>query len=432
MLFNFIIFLLTIIFLIFFIIKKPYIIIKTKKIQTFYFAPVIGAICLLITQKGLAQSFIQQITTNNAVNPIKILVLFLCVSFLSVVIDYLNFFDFIANWCANRFQKSQFHLFFTFYILIAILTIFTSNDIIILTFTPIICLFSKKMKIDPIPYLIMEFVTANTYSMLLVIGNPTNIYLTNFFHISFMEYISNMLIPTMVAGMVSLCLLLMLFYKKLKTPLKINYQEEIKIQHKGLLIVALIHLGICLFSLCIANLLKIEMYLLCLIVASSLCLILILVSLFTKKNHIKSCLLKLPYNLIPFLLSMFVLVLSLKEVNVFTSLATYYNKINNKYVLRYQYGFGSLFSANVLNNIPMTLAYSFIMENTNISSFSSTIYPCIVASNIGAYLTPIGSLAGIMWLDILKNKDIHYGFKEFIKYGFIFAPLTLFVTLLFF
>jgi len=291
---------------------------------------------------------------------------------------------------------------------------------------------SKKMKIDPIPYLIMEFVTANTYSMLLVIGNPTNIYLTNFFHISFMEYISNMLIPTMVAGMVSLCLLLMLFYKKLKTPLKINYQEEIKIQHKGLLIVALIHLGICLFSLCIANLLKIEMYLLCLIVASSLCLILILVSLFTKKNHIKSCLLKLPYNLIPFLLSMFVLVLSLKEVNVFTSLATYYNKINNKYVLRYQYGFGSLFSANVLNNIPMTLAYSFIMENTNISSFSSTIYPCIVASNIGAYLTPIGSLAGIMWLDILKNKDIHYGFKEFIKYGFIFAPLTLFVTLLFF
>lgn len=432
MLFNLIIFLLTIVLLIFFIVKKPHIIIKNKKIQTFYFAPVIGAICLLITQKGLAHSFIQQITMNNEVNPIKILVLFLCISFLSVVIDYLNFFDYIANWCTNRFQKSQFHLFFTFYILIAVLTIFTSNDIIILTFTPIICLFSKKMKINPIPYLIMEFVTANTYSMLLPIGNPTNIYLTNFFHIPFIEYIANMLIPTIVAGIISLFLLLVLFYKQLKTPLKTTYQEKIKIQHKGLLIVALIHLGICLFSLCIANLLKIEMYLLCLMVASSLCLILALISLLTKKNHIKYCLLKLPYNLIPFLLSMFVLVLSLKEVNVFTSIATYYNQINNKYILRYQYGFGSLLSANILNNIPMTLAYSFIMESANSLSFSSTVYPCIVASNMGAYLTPIGSLAGIMWLDILKNKDIHYGFKEFLKYGLILAPLTLVVTLLLF
>lgn len=431
MILSLIVFCLTIVALILLIIKKPYIIIKNKKIQTFYFAPAVGAICLLMTQKGLAYSFIQQITTNNEVNPIKILILFLCISFLSVVIDYLNFFDYIANWCVNRFKKSQFRLFFTFYILIAILTIFTSNDIIILTFTPIICLFSKKMKIDPIPYLIMEFVTANTFSMVLPIGNPTNIYLTNFFHINFIEYISTMFIPTLIAGFVSFILLILLFYKKLKTEIKVEYQEKTYIKQKKILIISLIHLGVCILLLCIADIIKVEMYIICFIVAISLSLILIVTSIITKKNHIKECLLKLPYNLIPFLLSMFILVLSLEKANIFASIASYYNKISNEYILRYQYGFGSLFSANILNNIPMTLAYSFIIDEAKISSFTSTIYPCIIASNIGAFLTPIGSLAGIMWLDILKNKEVNYGFKEFLKYGLIIAPITLFISLLF-
>lgn len=59
--------------------------------------------------------------------------------------------------------------------MVAILTIFTSNDIVILTFTPFICYFSKNAKINPIPYLVAEF-AATTYSMMLIIGNPTNIY----------------------------------------------------------------------------------------------------------------------------------------------------------------------------------------------------------------------------------------------------------------
>lgn len=431
MILTLIIFFITIGMLVLLITKKPYVTIKSKRIQTFYFAPIIGAICLLITQEGLAASFIQQITTNNEVNPIKILILFLCISFLSVVIDYLNFFDFIANWCANHFQKSQFCLFFTFYILIAILTIFTSNDIIILTFTPIICLFSKKMKIDPIPYLIMEFITANTFSMILPIGNPTNIYLTNFFQIHFLEYISTMLIPTLVAGCVSLFLLILLFHKKLKTKISISYYEKTNIKNKKLLIISLIHLFLCLFSLCLADIINIEMYIICLFIASSLFIIFIIASIREKKNYIKECLLKLPYNLIPFLLSMFILVLSLKRINIFINIASYYNLINNEYFLRYACGFSSLFSANILNNIPMTLAYSFIIENVNNHSFASTIYPCIIASNLGAFLTPIGSLAGIMWLDILKNKEVHFTFKKFLKYGLIITPITFFITLLF-
>ena len=72
--------------------------------------------------------------------------------------------------------------------MVAILTIFTSNDIVILTFTPFICYFSKNAKINPIPYLVAEFAAANTYSMMLIIGNPTNIYLATSASIDFISY----------------------------------------------------------------------------------------------------------------------------------------------------------------------------------------------------------------------------------------------------
>ena len=59
----------------------------------------------------------------------------------------------------------------------------------------------------------------------------------------------------------------------------------------------------------------------------------------------------------------------------------------------------------------------------------NNIYTVIAASNIGAYLTPIGALAGIMWLGLLKN--VKYSFLNFIQYGSILAiPAILIVILM--
>lgn len=288
------------------------------------------------------------------------------------------------------------------------------------------------MQINPLPYLIMEFVTANTYSMLLPIGNPTNIYLSTYFHISFHEYISHMFFPTIVAGLVSFCVLLLLFHQHLKVKMTISYHEEIKIEHKNLLFIALIHLGVCLILLCIADFLHIEMYILSSIIAISLFLFLIIFSIFTKnRNELKNCFHKLPFTLIPFLLSMFVLVLSLNNAGIFNKISHYYEQISNSFHLRFHYGIGGLFVANILNNIPMSLAYSFIIHDIPLNSFSTNVFPSIIASNIGAYFTPIGSLAGMMWMDILKHKNVSYGFKDFLKYGSILAPITLLFSLLF-
>ncbi|HHU24513.1 MAG: hypothetical protein PHG08_06190 [Bacilli bacterium] len=53
-------------------------------------------------------------------------------------------------------------MFLYLYVITSVLTVYTANDIIILTFTPFIGYFAKYTKINPIPYLIAEFVATSS------------------------------------------------------------------------------------------------------------------------------------------------------------------------------------------------------------------------------------------------------------------------------
>ena len=189
------------------ILFKPNIKVKNINISTFFIPALIGAIILLIFNIVPIKNVFDAFTSVSSVNPIKILLLFISIALISISLDELGFFKYIAIKALNKCHNNQYVLFFILYALVAVLTIFTSNDIIILTFTPFIVYFAKHAKINAIPYLIMEFITANTYSMLFTIGNPTNIYLSSYFNISFLDYFKVMYLPTLLAGLSSLIIL---------------------------------------------------------------------------------------------------------------------------------------------------------------------------------------------------------------------------------
>ena len=155
--------------------------IKTKRFEfnTFWLVCLLGAGLILLCNGVTVDDVKQGLFENSSINPIKILILFFSMTFLSIFLD-------------EKFKANQFVLFITMYLMVAILTIFTSNDIVILTFTPFICYFCKNAKISPLPYLIAEFAAANLYSMLLIIGNPTNIYLASSSNIDFMPTLINL------------------------------------------------------------------------------------------------------------------------------------------------------------------------------------------------------------------------------------------------
>ena len=396
----------------------PTIKIKNKTFDTFYLPVLLVAIILLLFPLFDKREFIEILTSNSNLNPIKILILFISVSFISIVLDTSGFFSYIATIFINKYKASQIKLFNILYILISILTIFTSNDIVILTFTPFILHFSKKGNINPIPYLVMEFVAANTYSMLLIIGNPTNIYLSSIFNLSFIEYLVHMIIPVLLVGITSFLTLHFLFHKDLQKEIKVFDLEQNKINNKFILNISLLHLGLVTILLAISSYINLEMWIIAALFSISLLSILCIYSLIKKnKEYLINPLKRIPYNLIPFILSMFTLINALDSFNVFNKFNSVLNDNSLLYLL------SSTLSCNVVNNIPMTLAYGSILENTqNIK----LIYATIIGSNIGAILTPVGALAGIMWMRLLKVNNVNYTFKQFTKNG---AIITLFLLL---
>ena len=164
------------------------------KLDTYWIITLISALLLIVLKQIDLNNILSIFFSDDSINPIKIIVLFLSMTLLSIYLDQIGMFKYLANLATKKFNKNQFGLFVALYFLISILTVITSNDVIILTFTPFICYFCKHAGINPLPYLIGEFFAANTLSMSLIIGNPTNIYIASIMNITFMEYFKNMFI----------------------------------------------------------------------------------------------------------------------------------------------------------------------------------------------------------------------------------------------
>lgn len=422
---------LTIISLIGFIIFKPSIKIKGKEIQTFWIISLIGALLLILFREIKLDEIKDVFFSDASINPIKILVLFITVSFLSIVLDEAGFFKKCAVVATKITRGSQFKLFLSLMLVISILTVFTSNDIVILTFTPFICYFAKHIRISPIPYLIGEFIFANTWSMMLIIGNPTNIYLASSFDVDFFSYFKVLSIPTIIAGVSALLLILLLFRKPLRKKMIIDEDEIVVKLNPFITTIGIIHLGLCTILLAISSYINMEMWLICLGFALSLFIILLVYTLIKKEKILKESIKRLPYNLIPFILSMFIIVSSLAKCGVINTLAEELDKLaNSSNTAILTYGISSFLSCNILNNIPMSVMFEKIITSSNMLFIEEKLYSSIIASNIGAYFTPLGALAGIMWMSILKKSGLKFGFKEFLKFGVILSPCILIVALL--
>lgn len=102
-------------------------------------------------------------------------------------------------------------LFSYFFLFSAALTVLTSNDIVILTLTPIIAALASYAKIDPTPALFGQFFAANILSLELFIGNPTNIIVAEAYGLSFLGYSVWMASVGIFAGIICFALLMFVF-----------------------------------------------------------------------------------------------------------------------------------------------------------------------------------------------------------------------------
>ena len=396
----------------------PTINIKGKRIDTYWLITTIGAILILLFNTSTAGDILNLFIQNNSTNPFKIIVLFLSLTFISKFLDAVGLFNFLASRASRIGKGNQFIIFTAFYFLISLLTIATNNDIIIIV-TPIMIYFAKASKIKPMPYLIMVCFVLNTLSTTFLTTNVSNLYLGSFFGITYFDYLAKLTPVSLILMLILYVLLILVFYKDLKVKIEVEVEKE-PIKNKFLLVLGLTSLALTTVFLIISNLINVEMYLITLIFAL-IDLIIGSIYCFIKKED-KIYILKpvktLPYEFIPFLISMFIIISSLNQTDLLFQIGNLLNSIESVEAEVFAYGLTSAISANLVNNVPMSLLYANIL-NANTLTTVDNVYAAILASNLCALITPCGALSSLMFMRICKENEVKISYLDYIK----FAPL---------
>ena len=393
---------------------------------------------------------------NELLEPWKILAIFFGAAYAANSTDVSGIFDTIAHKIVRIARGDSRRLFLFFYLFSAALTVFTSNDIVILTLTPIIFYLGAHARLNVIPFLFAEFLGANTLSMLLIIGNPTNIIVAEAFNLSFLEYINVMWLPTLVATVTTYGLIRWWFRKELSKPY--TYDSTSQSHLKNIIdasISSLLMLGM-LFTLFISEYIGVEIWQ---VIAIFTCLFLLddlfisqyyapkhralngkqqvyrqLYGITKETSDFHLTRKRMPWRIAPFILALFILVQSLLSSGGLDWLVLFMiDQSQTLFSGIFTTGITSFFMANVLNNQPMTILMSNVLASGQ-SQISETIllanaYALVIASNLGANLTLLGALAGLMWRNILDVKGVKISYWQFLRVGIVIAPIVLLITL---
>lgn len=394
----------------------------------YYLAPVIGCVIIFLLGLMTPADFLKSVTGSGELNfsflsgsgPFSVLVLFLSVTFIAVALDVTGFFEYLAIKVLERVQTSGTKIFIAIYTFTSFLTLFTSNDILILTLTPFLLVFLKNLKVNPLPFLIAEFFAANTLSMGLLVGNPTNIIVGSKYGIDFITYAKVMLIPSLVAGVSVFLLLYALFRKDITVKCKPGKLPKVHMNRWSAIGVFL--LAGALLSLAIVSEFNILLWQVAFLWALTALIV------FSVSGYMMKIIRKMPWEIIPFVLGFFAIVYAF-EINGLADVGRSIS-VSDPLISLFGVGLLSTFAANFFNNIPMTVFFSSLISGFPVSAQPGAAYALAMGSNLGANLTPIGALAGIMWLRILRQGRIKISFVRFASYGLrVILPAAL-LTLL--
>jgi arsenical pump membrane protein len=394
-------------------------------------APILGVIALLVTFSISPSTIISGIFGSDNVRPYSILILIMSLSYICVSLDYTGLLEYISLRVAGASRNSGKRLFVYFFFLTAFLTLFTDNDIVILTMTLIIFYFSKNAKIDPIPFLFAQFFVVNIMGMALYIGNPTNIVTADSQGLSFVEFAKWMFLPALLAAATCLFLLWLVFRRripsKFETP-PIDPRSALK-NKSGAIFGSMVLVLTIVFMSLPTSWMGVPIWVIPLFFA----LLMFLYDIISYRSRVSTIASRVPWKIVPFLLGLFIIIESLASSGWTDLFASQLSRISGSLIATvFGICFLSSLMAGIMNNHPMTI---FFVRSLQSPSFTATTklgaaVALITGSNFGANFTLIGALAGIMWAKILSDKGCSISFSEFSKYGFLIMPLVVSVACL--
>jgi len=371
---------------------------------------------------------------------------------MAIVLESVGFFYWAAEGLAARAKGSGIRLFFYVNLVCFLMTLFFNNDGSILITTPILLILLHNLGLknrQKIPYLLSGALIATASSAPIGVSNIVNLISLHIVGIDLYMHSALMFVPAMFGLLVLLALMFISCYRELPRrlpplargirpfhsaigdhPLKTPTKPPAPAPSSRLIAVILLFVFSVRVSLFVASYLEIPIEWVA--VLGSVLL------LGWRWTYLRiapwDMLRKTPWHILAFAFGMYVIIYGLHNIGLTNALVEQLRPFVTGNLLNAGLLMGGLTTAmsTLFNNHPALMIGTLALTAMQLDPLTLKIayLANVIGSDIGALILPIGTLASLIWMHLLRQYRVKIGWKDYVKMTVVVIPPTLLFTLL--